>query len=75
MNPNTVNAASAKRSKAVLVLQPSELALDSRAATVETLPLVRPVGDRGQRDRAALAKADNRDDARSRVSSITRLLS
>ncbi len=63
VNPHTIDAASAQRGEAVFVLEPAELALHGGAAPVETLPLVRSVGDRGQRDRATLAQADDRNDS------------
>ena len=52
--PDADEAAHAERCQSVLALEPSELALYGRAATVEALPLVRPVRDRRKRDRAAL---------------------
>ena len=61
--PHSRNAASAKRRQSVLVLEPPKLPLDSSAAAVEPLPLVRPVRDCRERDRASLAERNDGDDA------------
>ena len=65
MLPDAGQPASPKRRQAVLVFESAELPFHGGAATVEALPLVRPVGDRSERDRATLAQADDRDDAAS----------
>ena len=44
---DALNAPDAERREAVVVLQAAELALDGGASTVESLPLVGAVGDRG----------------------------
>lgn len=58
--PKTTNA---ERRKAVIVLQPAELSFDGGASTIEPLPLVRPVRDRAERNRAALSQTDDGDAA------------
>ena len=59
VNPHAVDATRAERREAEPMLERAELALDGGAAPVEALPLGGTVGDRGQRDRAALAQADD----------------
>jgi hypothetical protein len=73
--PDTAEAARAKRRECVLVLQTAELSLDGGATPVEALPFVGAVRDRRERDRATLPQADDGTTPRSRVSSMTRLLS
>ena len=49
--------------QAVLVLEPSEFAFDGCTSTVEPLPFIRAVGNRIERNRAALPETHDRDAA------------